>query len=555
MTALSRNMDDLPGEGTVDLREFLATIARRKRLVLTVTIALTTLAALYSYSRTPVYTAKAAILVRPILTNPLESIPLERLSLQTEIRIATSAAVADVARDLLDSRDSLTTLLRNVSVSAPQDAQILEFSYSHTDTREAQRGAQAFADAYLEFKAAQAVESIARHASTLQAETDKLDEDIRGLNAEIADLLEGSPEWEDLVDQRRAVEATRLALQNQLATVSTLSVDAGQVIQPAELPASPSRPNHRIDLLLGVLIGLIAGVGSASMSERLRDRIESQASFEHILEAPVLGVIPKTSAGRKSGRPATIDEPKSLAAESFRTLRTNLLAVSARPPVKTLLVTSAGMGEGKSTISANLAVALAQMGKDVVLISADLRFPRVHSFFGLGNDRGLGQVLSGEVTLDEALCDSIVPQLRVLPSGPVAGVAEPVELIQSDKMLDVIARCAEIGFVILDGSPILAVADSLVIATMVDAVLFVADSRNGRRGAIAQSRHQLRQVDARVVGGVLNGVDEWRGTRGGSYGPYDYRRGLLYRILVSDPRSGRSAEEPLGRDLQRQRSD
>jgi capsular exopolysaccharide synthesis family protein len=196
------------------------------------------------------------------------------------------------------------------------------------------------------------------------------------------------------------------------------------------------------------------------------------------------------------------------------------------------------MGEGKSTIAASIAAALAQLGRDVVLISADLRFPRVHAFFGLGNDRGLGQVLTGEATLEEALCESPVPRLRVLPSGPVGGIQEPVELIQSDEMLDVIARCAESDFVIIDGSPILTVADSLVLATMVDAVLFVVDAQSGRRGAIVQSRYQLRQVDARVVGGVLNGVDGWRAARGG-FGSYDYRRGFLYRILVSEWRRGR----------------
>ena len=545
MTAQSRHIDDLPPEGTIDLREFLDAIARRKRLVLGVAAIVTALAALYSYSRTPIYTSTAEVLIRPTLTNPLESIPLDRISVQTEIRIATSAAVADLARDQMDTQDSVKLLLEHVAVSAPQDAQVLRFSYSHPDAREAQRGAQAFADAYLAFKSEQAVESIARHTSTLQTEIDELDEEISAFNESISRTLEGSSEWEGLVDQRNAVETTRLALQNQFATISTLSIDAGQVIQPAEVPSSPSRPDHRLDLLLGILLGLLIGVGFALVSERLRDRIESQASLEQILEAPVLGVIPRMSAGQKrAARPVTLDEPKSLAAEAFRMLRTNLLAVSARPSVKTLLVTSAWMGEGKSTIAANIATALAQMGRDVVLVSADLRFPRVHAFFGLGNDQGLGQVLTGEVTLEEALCESPVPQLRVLPSGPVAGIAEPVELIQSDKMLDVIARCAESDFVIIDGSPILAVADSLVIATMVDAVLFVADAQSGRRAAIAQARYQLRQVDARVVGGVLNGVDGWKATRGG-YGAYDYRRGLLYRILVSETnRGGRSDVGP-----------
>jgi len=553
MTALSRTLDDPPAEGSVDLRELLATIMRRKRSVLGVTIAVTILAALYSYTRTPVYTSTADILVRPILANPLESIPPERISLQTEIRIATSAAVANVARDLLGQQESVETLLGNISVSAPQEAQILEFSYSHNDPREAQRAAQAFADAYLAFKTDQALDSIARHTSTLQDEIDKLDQEISELNDTIAALPEGSPEWQNQVDRRNSVETTRLAIQNQLATISTLSIDPGQVIQPAEVPASPSRPDHRIDLLLGVLIGLVAGVGSASVGERLRDRMEGQASLEQILEAPVLGVIPRMATGRKrSARPVTIEEPKSIGAEAFRTLRTNVLAVSTRPPVRTLLVTSAWMSEGKSTVAANLAAAMAQLGKDVVLISADLRYPRVHTFFGLANERGLGQVLAGEVALDEALCDSPVPRLRVLPSGPVAGIAEPVELIQSDAMFDLIARCAESDLVVIDGSPILAVADSLVLATMVDAVLFVADAQNGRRAAVVQARYQLRQVNARVVGGVLNRVAGWKVSHGGGYGAYDYRRGLLYRLLVSDSsRNGRSARTPAGARSQR----
>lgn len=545
MTAFSRDIDDLPPERTIDLRAFLEAIARRKRLVLGVAVIVTALAALYSYSRTPVYTSTAEVLIRPILTNPLESIPLDRISLQTEIRIATSTAVADLARDRMGSKESVKSLLKNVAVTAPQDAQILEFAYSHPDAQEAQQAAQALADAYLDFKTEQAIGSIARHTSTLQVSIDMLDGKISALSEGISKAIEGSPEWEDLVHQRNSVETTRLALQNQLATISTLSIDAGQVIQPAELPTSPSRPDHRLDLLLAALLGLVMGVGSAWVSEHLRDRIESQASLEQILEAPVLGVIPRMSADQKKTTwPITLDEPKSLAAEAFRTLRTNLLAVSARPSIKTLLVTSAWVGEGKSTIAANIAVALGQLRRDVILISADLRFPRVHTFFGLGNDRGLGQVLTGEVTLEEAMCESPIPQLRVLPSGPVAGIAEPVELFQSDQMLDVIARCADSAFVIIDGSPILTVADSLVIATMVDAVLFVADAQSGRRAAIAQSRSQLRQVDARVVGGVLNGVDGRRAARGG-HGAYDYRRGFLHRILVSERnRGGRSAVRP-----------
>lgn len=533
MTALSRPIDDLPAEGSIELRDLGEAIYRRKRLVLIVVVAVTLLAALYSFTRTPSYTATAQVLVRPTLTNPLEPVRIDDISMQTEMRIATSSDVAELAREKMGTDETTTALLKHLKVTAPAETTILEFTYADPDPRTAQRGAQAFAEAYLEFKESEAVDSIGARTTTLEEHINRLDQDIADLDGQIAATVEGSPEWIDLRDERGRMDQARIAYENQLATIETLATDAGRVFDDAQVPGSPSHPDHRLDLILGVLLGLVLGVSVALVSERLRDRIESQAALEQILEAPVLGVIPRI-ASKRGTRPITLEAPKSVAAEAFRTLRTNLLAVSARPPVKTLLVTSAWMGEGKSTVAANLATAIAQLGREVVLISADLRFPRVHTSFGLGNDRGLGQVLMGELALDDAILESPVPQLRVLPSGPVAGVAEPVELIQSDKMLDVIARCAEADFVIIDGSPILTVADSLVLSTMVDAVLFVADAQSGRRGAIAQARYMLRQVDARVVGGVMNGG--WRTARGG-YGAYDYRRGLLYRLLVSDRRS------------------
>jgi capsular exopolysaccharide synthesis family protein len=535
MTALPRSsIDDASPEGSIDLRDFLQAVARRKRLVLLAVVIVTALAALYSYTRTPSYSATARVLVRPTLTNPLEPVRADDISMQTEMLIATSGDVAELAGQKLGGDESTASLLKHVDVTAPADTAILAFTFADRDARTAQAGAQAFADAYLEFKEAEATESIADRTTKLRSDVEDLDRQIEDLDDRIASVTEGSTEWVDLRDERGRLDAARIGFLNQLATIETLSTDAGRVIDDALLPTSPSHPDHRLDLILGILLGLIIGVGVALVSERLHDRIESQAALEQILEAPVLGVIPRIATGQKRGtRPVTMDAPKSIAAEAFRTLRTNLLAVSARPPVKTLLVTSAWMAEGKSTVAANLATAIAQLGRDVVLISADLRFPRVHTFFGLGNDQGLGQVLMGEVALEDAILESPIPQLRVLPSGPAAGIAEPVELIQSDKMLDVIARCAEADFVIIDGSPILTVADSLVLSTMVDAVLFVADAQSGRQAAIAQARYMLRQVDARVVGGVMNGG--WRTARGG-YGAYDYRRGLLYRLLVAERR-------------------
>jgi capsular exopolysaccharide synthesis family protein len=320
---------------------------------------------------------------------------------------------------------------------------------------------------------------------------------------------------------------------NQLVTTNTSSRDPGEVVQSAERPASPISPKHQVDLALGVLLGLAAGVALASVREQLRDRIEDPAGFRKVLKAPALGLIPESPMLRGDlPRLVTIDEPRGVAAEAYRTLRTNLLAACKATKARTILVTGARQGEGKTTTSVNLAVALAQVGRSVVLISADLRFPRVHSLLGIGNERGLGQVLLGEVPLNDALVDTSIANLRVLPSGPVSGLDEPVELLQSDRMFEVIRSCRQADFVIVDGPPIEPVADSLVLADLVDGVLLVADAQTGTRAGVSQTRHQLEQVGGNIVGGVLNRVHESRTPE--AYGSYEQRRRLLQQSRDDD---------------------
>ncbi len=505
------------------------------------TLGATGLAAFYSFTRVPVYTSEARVLVRPTLTSPFQGNPLQQLSLQTEMQLVTSASVANVANQQMDSSLDVQALLRHVSVTAPENTQILDISYSDPDPATAKKGAQAFAEAYLEFKRRQAVGSITEYTTTLQLQIQSLDQQITTLNERISRLAQGTPAWRDTLNRRDALTASRLALQTQFATLSTLSVDPGEIIQPSDLPASPSSPKHELDLALGVLLGLLLGVGFASVHERVHDRILGRQELEQCLDSPVLGIIPKVPGLRSmSARLVTIERPRGGPAEAYRTLRTNFLAVNGRPPMKTVLVTSAQTGEGKTTTAANLATTLALLGKRVTLISADLRYPRVHKFFDVPNDAGLSQVLSGDIGLAEALRTTQIPHLQVLPSGPVTSVMEPVELLQSDRMSDVLAQCGGAEFVLIDGPPLLAVADSLALAEMVDGVLVVVNARKGKRALVIQARYQLRQVGGRLIGGVLNGFDSSRMGLG-YYAPNDYRRGLLQRLRI--PGSERPASK------------
>ncbi len=202
----------------------------------------------------------------------------------------------------------------------------------------------------------------------------------------------------------------------------------------------------------------------------------------------------------------TVSEPRSPISEAYRTLRTNLDFASLDQALKTLVVTSAGVGEGKSTTLANLAVVSAQAGRKVVLVDADLRRPTLHQIFGLANEIGLTTVMVDEASLaSPPLLETGVEGLSVLTSGPLP--PNPAELMGSRRMEEVIASLAErADQVFFDTPPVVAVTDAAVLATKVDGVLLVISAGKTRREYARTAVQRLEQIDARLVGTVLTNV-------------------------------------------------
>lgn len=206
----------------------------------------------------------------------------------------------------------------------------------------------------------------------------------------------------------------------------------------------------------------------------------------------------------------TRDDPKSPVAEAFRTLRTNLQFAGLDEPLRKLLVTSAGPGEGKTTTAANLAVAVAQSGSRVFLIGADLRRPTVHQFFGIPNDIGVTNVLTGVVPWQEALRPTDVDGLYILPSGPVP--PNPAELLASERMRSLLDELAEhTDLLILDAPPVIAVTDAGVLSRLVDGTLLVVSVGLTPREIAKAAKEQLERVGARILGIVVNRLNEQSG--------------------------------------------
>lgn len=199
------------------------------------------------------------------------------------------------------------------------------------------------------------------------------------------------------------------------------------------------------------------------------------------------------------------EDPKAVSSEAFRTLRTNLQFASPDVELRAVLFTSPGPAEGKSTVSSNLAVSVAQTGTEIVLVDSDLRKPTVHKIFGLNNSVGLTSVLTGQIKLEDAVQKTKIDGLSVLTSGPIP--PNPAELLQSKSMRGIVERLKqEHERVLLDAPPVLPVADAMILSAYVDGVIMVISANHVPREMAVRAKELLENTNARLLGVVLNQV-------------------------------------------------
>jgi polysaccharide biosynthesis transport protein len=508
----------------IDLREYLRVLRRRKWTIFLTTVVVTAAALAFSFRQTPIYASTAKLQVKPPVSSLLQNVNVAALvSMDTEKALAASTSVADIAAQDLPN----APVLGHLSVSVPTDSQILEITYSDPDPVTAQRTAQAFADAYLAFKQQQAIDTYTRVRSGIFDQIGKLQARLNDARLAFNQAVPDSTEQQKAQSDMDLLTGQIALLRNQVGTLSVLDLDPGTIIQPADLPTSPASPNHVLNGLLGLFVGLGLGVGLAFLRERLDDQLKGREEMEEAIGAPALAIVPSVPGWKKRDRTqiVALEGASSPLAEAYRTIRTNLAFIARDGRVKVLIVTSPSMGDGKTTTVANLAVVLAQAGKRVIAVSADLRKPRLHRFFDLENRTGITNVLSGQAPLSDCVLRvEGLKTLRLLPSGPVP--PNPAELLGSEEMQVLLGQLRDAAdFVLVDSAPVLAVSDALALAPMSDGVLIVADAANTTRDALAHTREQLEQVDAHIVGGILNNLDQSRA----KYYPSYYRHYYAYR--------------------------
>lgn len=342
---------------------------------------------------------------------------------------------------------------------------------------------------------------------------------------------------DDLVEytlRQRDYEANRTLYESLLSRLRAASVQAGldsveiDVVDQAFPPASITAASRSTILFNTLAVGLIIGLILAFVLESLDTGIRSVAELEQITQLPSLSVIPRvrrssTEAGAVQSvarsNLGVLATSKSQFSEAFRSLRTSLLLARTGKSPKIIVITSSTPTEGKTTVSTNLAVILAQSETRVLLIDGDLRRPNVHHRFGMNGRVGLSTVLAGGTTLAEAVRTAPeAPNLDVLCSGPVPPF--PTEMLSSEAMQNLLKQCADLyTHIVIDTPPILSVTDGIILARYADSVVLVVRYGKSSRNVVRRSRELLGRSGAAMTGVVLNSVDI---TAPEYYGYYGY---------------------------------
>jgi polysaccharide biosynthesis transport protein len=331
----------------------------------------------------------------------------------------------------------------------------------------------------------------------------------------------------DLNLLKRELDTNRQLYDGLLQRLKEVGVTSGvasnniSVVDEAVTPLFPTSPNLMKNLGIGLLAGLLLSVGFVFMREQLDDTIKKPEEVEAKLGLPLLGIIPQVKKKLANGMAMsmlTVEDPRSMFSESYRSMRTALQFSTAEGAPKRLMVTSSVQAEGKSTTSLALAINFAQLGQKVLVIDADMRNPSLHRSLGVANTSGLSSYLSGDRKFDDLLQKTSIKNLAIMTAGPHP--PSPVDLLMGPRLLELLDLAEAMGFdkIILDAPPVLGIADAIVLGNQVQDMLFVVRVGSTKMSNIRDALRRLRGGGIMPLGVALVGVGSEHDSYYGSYG-------------------------------------
>jgi len=440
----------------------------------------------------------------------------------------------------------------SVKATSVENSPIFNISVTDSDPQKAADTANAVIAAFAEKVMRDQASRYLELKSSLEAEIADLDNKLTQVNSELSILEIKDAEYEAAVERNKQLEkdglptipverdpqdyvsraelelakaqyqSNRSSLFANLQQIRLTEVQSATTISQLNqaIPnTTPIQPQPLKSGALAAVVGFMVAAGVVFLIAYLEDEIRDPSELSQRWGIPVIGVITNFSASQEPL--ITLSKPRMPVSESFRSLRTNLQFSGIDAPLKTLLITSASPSDGKSSVAANLATVIAQSDKEVVIVDGDMRRPTMHKVFKLSNRLGLSDYfIRTPDKMTGVVKKTAVNGLSIITSGSLP--PNPSELLASTKMQDVINLLAKhFDMVILDSPPLLAVTDALILAKSVDGVILVIDPKKTKRGAIQQAVEQLKRLDARLLGIVLNNIKVKRSS-------YYYNREYYY---------------------------
>lgn len=520
-----------------DLRRSLRLIRRRLAWILVPAIIAGVATYVLSGLRSEQYRAETDVrVVDPSAGTVLEGPASSGNSLR-EVTTQVEVAGSPTIRAAADERMGPETASRvgSIEVAPVVDSDLIRITATASTAEAAAAAANALAESFTTARAGEITAAYTETAEEYRIKAQELKEQIDLTTLALADVAPDSPDADRLRDDRADLEDQArefAASAREYELEATLRSEAITVVNPATVPPGPFAPAPLRDAVLAALLTALAAIAVVFLADRLDQRVRTSEDLERMNDPPpLIGIVPDLRQRTGRRRPATDPDAIVIAgspqAEAFRKLRSSVWQQSLRGDVSSVLVTSAQPSEGKSLVSANLAVSLALSGVRVALVSADLRAPRVGSFFQVDEmEPGLTDVLAGTADLESVIRTISVGEatLSLLPAGPAP--FDPGVLLGSDVMREVITSIESAGaeLVVLDSAPIGPVGDTIDLARNVDAAIVVVRSRSARIDQVEQAVSDVRDTQTPVLGLVLNGVsgaDDGYGYGAGKYG-YGY---------------------------------
>ena len=493
----------------MDLQYYLTILWRRKWVII-VTALLTEIVVIIGTLLTmPIYSTTTTLRIALASSGSVTSTDYyyaDRL-MNTYVKLATTTPVLDE----LIQRLGLSKL-PPIEVKAVPQTELLQITAEHNNPDIAALAANTLADILISQSlelytgsGESSLEILAEQVSSMEQEVTRARAEYLNLVANTPEDIEGIQNASQMLDLKQQMYASILEQYEETRQRLSLRANSISVVEPALPPDDPSKPRKLSNIALGLLVGLVGGLGLTFLLENLDTSLYTTDQIESVSELKVIGKIPTIKQKGLLRLRKSLNKVNGAAFnESFQKLQTKIFQQNVNgQPIKSLLITSAVPGEGKSTIVSNLAIAMAKVGQHVIVVDCDLRLPTQHKIFNLPNKLGLSSFLNHEAMLIDVLQKSHNQNAWVITSGPL--VSNPIELIRSPQMkslIDLLVQKYE--YVLLDTPAMLPVGDATALLPMADMMILVARKGYCKESTLREACKTLADMNHKIIGVVVN---------------------------------------------------